>query len=95
MLKEAFVYLGHDSGPMHLAAAVGTPCVCVFSRHNLPGWWFPPGKRHSIFYPYLPDGTLRREEAGINDTMPEAVIAATLRNLMHRSVPELSSGLDQ
>ena len=81
VLKQAQSYLGHDSGPMHLAAAAGTPCVCVFSRHNLPGWWFPPGDRHSIFYPYLSDGTLRREEAGVHDIQPEAVAAAVLRNL--------------
>jgi ADP-heptose:LPS heptosyltransferase len=42
-----------DSGPMHLAAAVGTPCVALFSGHNLPGRWDPPGDanlvlRHSV-----------------------------------------------
>jgi len=35
VLTHARVYLGHDSGPMHLAAAVGIPCVAVFSSRNL------------------------------------------------------------
>src|SRR5919106_1776569 len=49
-LTRARIYLGHDSGPMHLAAAVGTPCVAVFSSRNLPGEWFPYGDRHRVLY---------------------------------------------
>src|SRR6266487_1928250 len=50
LLTRARVYLGHDSGPMHLAAAVGTPCVAVFSSRNLRGEWFPYGKGHRVLY---------------------------------------------
>jgi lipopolysaccharide heptosyltransferase III len=50
LLTHAQVYLGHDSGPMHLAAAVGTPCVAVFSSRNLPGEWFPYGVQHRVLY---------------------------------------------
>jgi len=50
LLTYAQVYLGHDSGPMHLAAAVGTPCVAVFSSRNLPGEWFPYGDQHRVLY---------------------------------------------
>jgi len=50
LLTHATLYLGHDSGPMHLAAAVGTPCVAVFSSRNLPGEWFPYGDRHRVLY---------------------------------------------
>ena len=47
---RARVFLGPDSGPKHLAAAMGTPCVCVFSARGLPGVWFPPGDGHTILY---------------------------------------------
>jgi len=50
LLMHARVYLGHDSGPMHLAAAAGTPCVVVFSSRNLPGEWFPYGDQHRVLY---------------------------------------------
>jgi heptosyltransferase-3 len=50
LLTRARVYLGHDSGPMHLAAAVGTPCVAVFSSRNLPGEWYPYGAQHHVVY---------------------------------------------
>ena len=49
-LAHANIYLGHDSGPMHLAAAVGTPCVAVFSSRNRPGEWFPYGRHHRVVF---------------------------------------------
>ena len=54
VLSHAKVYVGHDSGPMHLAAAVGTPCVAIFSSRNMPGEWFPPGSQHRILYRTVP-----------------------------------------
>ena len=51
VLSFARLFFGHDSGPMHLAAAVGTQCVAIFSRHAKPGCWFPFGKQHIVLYP--------------------------------------------
>jgi len=50
ILKRARIFLGHDSGPMHLAAAVAVPCVAVFSARNKPGVWFPFGALHHVIY---------------------------------------------
>lgn len=50
ILSRVKIYLGHDSGPLHLAAAVGVPCVAIFSSRNLPGEWFPKGSGHKILY---------------------------------------------
>lgn len=50
VLELADVFVGHDSGPMHLAAAVGTPSVAVFSGQSLPGIWFPYGREHRPLY---------------------------------------------
>jgi heptosyltransferase III len=50
VLERAQLFIGHDSGPGHLAAAVRTPCVSVFGSHCLPGVWFPYGKRNRILY---------------------------------------------
>ena len=47
---QSRVFLGHDSGPMHLAAAVGTPCVAIFSARNLPRMWYPHGAQHRVLY---------------------------------------------
>jgi ADP-heptose:LPS heptosyltransferase len=50
VLAEARVFIGHDSGPMHLAAAVQTPCVAIFAARNKPRVWFPYGKQHRVVY---------------------------------------------
>ncbi len=50
VLTRSKLYIGHDSGPMHLAAAVGTPCVAIFSSQNLPGEWYPQGPDHRVIY---------------------------------------------
>ncbi len=50
VFARAKVFLGHDSGPMHLAAAVGTPCVAIFAARNIPRVWFPHGAQHRVIY---------------------------------------------
>jgi len=50
VFARAGVFLGPDSGPKHLAACMGVPCVCVFGARDLPGVWFPPGDRNQIVY---------------------------------------------
>jgi ADP-heptose:LPS heptosyltransferase len=49
-LERAQIFIGHDSGPMHLAASVGTPCVALFAARNVPRQWFPFGDQHTILY---------------------------------------------
>ena len=50
ILSKCKLFIGHDSGPMHLAACVGTPCVAIFSARNLPRQWFPRGNKNIIIY---------------------------------------------
>lgn len=48
--RRARIFIGHDSGPMHLAAAVQTPCVAIFAARNKPRVWFPYGSSHRVVY---------------------------------------------
>jgi asparagine synthase (glutamine-hydrolysing) len=48
-LKRCTLFLGNDTGTMHMAAAVGVPCVAVFSSRERPGMWFPHGDGHRVF----------------------------------------------
>ena len=50
VMERGRLFLGPDSGPMDLAAAVGTPAVIAFSARGLPGIWFPIGPRHQVIY---------------------------------------------
>ena len=50
LLESATLFLGHDSGPTHLAARGGVSSVAIFSARNLPGAWFPYGRDHEVIY---------------------------------------------
>lgn len=50
ILKNADLYLGNDSGPKHLAVAVGTPTVTLFGPED-PFEWHPyPKGKHPLHY---------------------------------------------
>lgn len=48
LMEGARFYLGNDTGVMHLAAAVGKPCVGIFSSRDWPGIWEPYGVGHKV-----------------------------------------------
>lgn len=50
VLKRAELFLGPDSGPMHLAAAYGVPCAIAFAARAYAGIWFPAGTGHRVVY---------------------------------------------
>ncbi|MFC1491387.1 glycosyltransferase family 9 protein [Nitrospinota bacterium] len=54
ILSRADVYLGNDTGPMHLAALHGVPCVAVFSAFDRAGKWYPQGEGHTVLRKDLP-----------------------------------------
>ena len=43
VLAKAALFIGHDSGPMHLAATVGAPTLGLFGDNNPPRKWHPYG----------------------------------------------------
>jgi len=53
-LERAALFIGHDSGPMHLASSVGIPAVAIFAARNKPGVWFPYGNEANVFYRLVP-----------------------------------------
>jgi heptosyltransferase-2 len=50
LLQSAAVFVGNDSGPMHLASAVGTPTVGIFGSTS-PVWTAPRGPRARVVGP--------------------------------------------
>ena len=48
VLSQCATFIGNDSGPTHLAAVVGIPCVAIFSARNPPGQWEPIGENHVV-----------------------------------------------
>jgi len=53
VLDNAVALITNDSGPMHLAAALGTPCVALFGPET-PDHYGPMGEGHRTIYKRLP-----------------------------------------
>jgi heptosyltransferase-3 len=49
-MRQAAAFIGHDSGPLHLAAATGVSCVGLFGNFNQPQRWHPRGRQHRIIH---------------------------------------------
>ena len=52
-VRQVDLLLCHDSGPMHIAAAVGTPVVALFGSQSQIVW-APPGAGHRVLQAPLP-----------------------------------------
>jgi lipopolysaccharide heptosyltransferase II len=48
LLARCAMLICNDSGVQHLGAAVGTPCVSLFTRREFPGMWWPHGSQHEV-----------------------------------------------
>lgn len=68
MLRSASLFIGSDTGPMHLAAAVGTPCVALHgpTRPEVSG---PYGEGHRAVQAYYQSGTSRQRRSAQNEAM--------------------------
>ena len=49
LLSRSLFLLTNDTGPMHLAAARGTPVVAIYGSRDLAGRWYPAGAGHELF----------------------------------------------
>jgi predicted lipopolysaccharide heptosyltransferase III len=49
LLRRATLFVGNDNGPMHIAAAMGTPVIGLFGPSD-PRVWGPVGEGHAVIY---------------------------------------------
>jgi ADP-heptose:LPS heptosyltransferase len=68
LLRRAAFFVGHDSGPMHLAAAVGLRCISLFGSRDPPRKWHAAGRSHHTFH----------DMTGIGNIPPAAVASAVM-----------------
>ena len=54
LLERCGLFVGNDTGTMHLAAACNVPCVALFSARDLPGKWEPMGEHHTVLRKSVP-----------------------------------------
>ncbi|MBF0215735.1 MAG: glycosyltransferase family 9 protein [Candidatus Omnitrophica bacterium] len=97
VLKKAAVFIGNDSGPAHMAAALGVPVISIFGR-NIPGAgpkrWGPWGKGHIVFHKPCDHGVCLDDKCPYGyeclcNVSVDEVFAAAVGSLCKRGVNDL------
>lgn len=79
LLRQAKLALGNDTGPLHLAAAVGTPCVGLYIGPADAKDTAPYGVGHHIFQANRVDGPCDyREQCGSCDCKEQIKVSSVL-----------------
>lgn len=86
IIKHSHGFIGGDTGPMHLAAAVGTPVVALFGPTD-PGRNGPYGSNHVVITADVPCAgcwrrSCERDRECMNSIQPAAVLQAVM-NVLH------------
>ena len=87
LIERADVFVGADSGPAHLAAAVGRPSVVLFSGTNNAGQWRPQGLQVTVLKNEVACSPCHRETCPLVDhpclegLFPAAVMHAVCSHL--------------
>lgn len=76
--RQCALYLGNDSGAMHLAAAARVKCVAIFTARDRPESWYPYGDGHKVFIRNMSCGGCRKE---VCETM-ECILSVTAREVL-------------
>ncbi len=88
LLSKCSLFISNDSGPVHIASAIGTPVISIFGRKN-PGLsskrWGPTGKNSAVFH----------KDVGCNPCLAEdcKIKFKCLEAIMPDEVFEVASGL--
>jgi ADP-heptose:LPS heptosyltransferase len=93
-LEHCDLFLGNDTGTMHLAANAGVPCVAIFASNNWAGQWYPAGHGHRIFRTEIEcEGCQTPEQATHHlclDMIEEGPVYAACCDLLDLRIPAWS-----
>lgn len=65
-IKDSIIYVGNDTGPMHLAALLKIKCIALFSDTNRDTNWSPYGSNHEILRSNVVCGNCKSEICKLN-----------------------------
>lgn len=90
VLAASQCLISGDSGPMHLATAVGTPCIALFGPTTMEWGFYPSGPRDIVHQSPCPDApcSLHGQNACTRDHACMRAISADLVRALLRSLPQ-------
>ena len=86
VFEHVSVYVGNDTGTMHMAVSGGAKCVALFSARDWPGRWNPYGEGHTVFREVVPcEGCMLevcdKENLCMMKILPNKVIDAAFKTI--------------
>ena len=92
ILAEANLFVGGSTGPLHIAAALGTPVVGLYGpiRTTTPDRWGPCGNGHTILVPDVPICRCKVGSCKLGNCMDRVTVdhvLAACRNTLRRMMP--------
>ncbi|MDQ6781071.1 MAG: glycosyltransferase family 9 protein [Candidatus Eremiobacteraeota bacterium] len=95
LMQRAAVVVALDSGPMHIAAAVGAPTVGIFAlRTDMPKRWRPLGPHVEVIEPRFPCPPRCRKETcrtfACYAALPVELVVAAAQSLLSPSTRQIA-----
>jgi heptosyltransferase-2 len=87
LLESADLLITNDTGPMHLAAAVGTRCLAVFGSTS-PEWTAPRGRGHRVVRNPVPCAPCFQRRCRIGTPCLEGIAAERVAHGASRMLAE-------
>lgn len=78
-MARCLMFLGNDTGTMHMAVASGLRCVALFSARDFPGKWDPYGDGHIVL----------RTQVSCEGCMLEACVVERMKCILSISVEQV------
>jgi ADP-heptose:LPS heptosyltransferase len=93
LIAHSSIFIGNDSGPMHIAAAFARPIVAMFGGSN-PTVWSPwtPGPQRVLA---APRAQPQYGEALSGSGSRKSVSPATVRDINRIAVQEVTAAVDE
>ncbi len=85
IIKKANVFIGTDSGPSHIASAVDTSAVILYSGTNFPSQWAPQNKNITIIKKDIPCVGCERQKCPNNICMDLITVDEVMEAAKHVS----------
>ena len=78
VIEKASLFIGCDTGPLHIAAAVGTPCVGLYGTtrpQDSGAWPYADPTPHVALQQWHQSGSCRKRRSAPNDAMMDILAA--------------------
>ncbi len=96
LAKRANFFVGGDTGPMHIATAVGTPCVGLYgtTRPEESGAY---GDQHQAIQKWYQAGSCRERRSAANDAMRDISVSDVVDScrLLKKKMNTIQSAIDK